>query len=100
MLLVGGGEGVGNAGLGVDDDGAVDGAAEPGDVGVPQQRALLPEQRELVRERLPRLDRALRDVRRPVRPARQPLPHSVPTHIHTAQHKGEKYALIRFVEHS
>jgi hypothetical protein len=72
------GERVGHAELGEDDDGAVDGGAEPGDVRVPPQRAALPGDGELVDVGLARLDRALRDVRWPVRPARLQLPDAVP----------------------
>ena len=81
-LLVRGGEGVGDAELGEDDEGAVDGGAEPGDVGVPPQGAALPGHREVVHVALPRLDRALRDVRRPVRPPGPHLPDAVPARTH------------------
>lgn len=78
VLLVRIGKGIRDAGLGVDDEGAVDGGAEPGDVGVPEQSAPLPDQRELVRVGLTRLNRALSDVSRPIRPASQPLSHPMP----------------------
>ena len=77
-LLVGRRERVGHAELGEDDQGPVDGGAEPGDVGVPPQRAALPGDGEVVHVALPRLDRALRDVRRAVRPPRPQLPDAVP----------------------
>jgi hypothetical protein len=87
-LLVGRRERVGHAELGEDDDGPVDGGAQPGDVRVPPQRAALPDHGEVVHVALPRLDRALRDVRRPVRPPRPQLPDAVPgrphrSHVHT-----------------
>ncbi|RZS12600.1 hypothetical protein BHM03_00044066 [Ensete ventricosum] len=77
VLLVGVGEGIGDAGLGVDDDGS--------------ERALLLHQGELVGVAAAGLDGALRDVRRPVRPARQPLPHSMPgTTTPPKQYEAEK----------
>jgi len=82
-LLVGRRERVRDAGLGQDDDGAVDGGAQPGDVRVPPQRAALPRDGELVHVALPALDRALRDVRRPVRPPAPQLPDAVPARTRT-----------------
>lgn len=90
-LLVGGGERVGDAALGEDDDGTVDGGAEPQDVGVPQQGAPLVHQREPVRVGLPGLDGALRDVGRPVGPARQHLPDPVPER--TTMHPEQRHHL-------
>jgi hypothetical protein len=77
-LLVRRRERVGDAGPGQDDEGPVDGGAQPGDVRVPPQRAALPGDGVVVHVALPRLDRALRDVRRPVRPPRAQLPDTVP----------------------
>jgi hypothetical protein len=77
-LLVRRRERVGHTELGQDDDGAVDGGAQPGDVRVPPQRAALPRDGEVVDVALPRRDRALRDVRRSVRPPRPQLPDAVP----------------------
>lgn len=77
------GEGQREAGLGEDDDGAVHGGAEPGDVRVPPQRATLPGDGEPVHVASPGLDRALRDVRRSVRPPAQQLPDPVPARTRT-----------------
>jgi len=77
-LLVRRRERVRHAGGGQDDDGPVDGGAEPGDVRVPPQRAALPDDLVPVHVALAGLDRALRDVRGPVRPPAQQLPHAVP----------------------
>ena len=82
-LLVRRRERVGDAELGQDDEGPVDGGAQPGDVRVPPQRAALPDDGVVVHVALPRLDRALRDVRRPVRPPRAQLPDAVPA-MHAA----------------
>jgi hypothetical protein len=75
-------EGVGHAGAGADDEGAMDGGPEPGAVGVPPQGALLPGDGEAVGVALARADGALRHVLGPVRPSRPHLPDAVPVHSH------------------
>jgi hypothetical protein len=79
LLTVGLGERVGlGAAAGSDDQRAVDGGAEQGDVGVPPQRALLVRHVEAVGVVAARLDGALRHHRRPVRPRRAALEDPVP----------------------
>lgn len=92
MLFVRVGEGVGYPGLWVDHDCAMDGATEPRDVGMPEERALLLDQGKLVGERLAGLDRALGEVRWSIRPTRQPLPDPMPM---TTQHDGVLISFVR-----
>lgn len=79
-LLVGlGGERVGaGAAPGQDDERAVDGGAEEGDVGVPPQRAFLARDVEAVGVVGGGPDGALRHHHRPVGPLRAPLEYAVP----------------------
>lgn len=72
------GKWVGNAKLGQDDKGAVDGGSKPEDMGVPKQRAPLTSDREVVGVNLSWLDRALGYVCWAIGPARSHLPNSVP----------------------
>jgi hypothetical protein len=82
------GERVGvGAGAGAEDQRAVHGGAEEGDVGVPPQRPLLRRRVEAVRVVAARLDRTLRHHRRAVRPRRAALEYAVPakhTQVHNA----------------
>jgi hypothetical protein len=75
-------EGVAGAIAGADEEGAVDGGAEPGGVSVPPEGALLRRHREAIPVALPGPHRALRHVLRPVRPPRPHLPHPVPVQRH------------------
>jgi hypothetical protein len=79
LLPVGLGERVGlDAALGTDDERAIDGSAEEGDVGVPPQRTLLCRHVEPVGVVAAGLDRALRHHHRTVRPWRAALERAVP----------------------
>jgi hypothetical protein len=66
------------AGLGADDDDAMQGCPEDGDVGVPPQRALLPVHLETVGERGVGLDWALRYHSGAIGPTRQALLYAMP----------------------
>lgn len=89
------GERVGvGAGAGAEDQRAVHGGAEEGDVGVPPQRPLLRRRVEAVRVVAARLDRTLRHHRRAVRPRRAALEYAVPakhTHTSTQRSKGAEF---------
>lgn len=88
-LLVRRREGVGVAGAGADDEGAVHGGAEEGGVGVPPQGALLPRDAEPVRVRAAGLDRALRHHARPVRPRSHELEHTMPVNVQASAALGQ-----------
>ena len=65
-------------GLGVDDEGTVDGRTQPMNMGMPEVRPPLVGDRELIRVRLPAAQRTLSYVRGSVRPVRQHLLNSMP----------------------
>nr|ACR36387.1 unknown [Zea mays] len=70
------------AGLGADDDDAMQGCPEDGDVGVPPQRALLPVHLETVGERGVGLDWALRYHSGAIGPTRQALLYAMPVNCY------------------
>lgn len=79
-------EGIGVVAAGEDDDGAVKGGSEPGQVGVPEERPSLAGDGEIVSVGVAGLDGALGHVGRAVGPPGAELPDAVPVDGHVLRH--------------